>query len=127
MEAFRHKKHLMNQQLLQLTNLSKKFDNAVKHLLSLDHDQLEDVICVTAPSNEQLNNLALEEGVSKVEDVFSFDILDDAKENSETKSDFNVEMFKKLAHLSMSGEGYQKKILLLASSQNNEVFDYVKV
>lgn len=119
MEAFRHKKHLMNQQLLQLTNLSKKFDNAVKHLLSLDHDQLEDVICVTAPSNEQLNNLALEEGVSKVEDVFSFDILDDAKENSETKSDFNVEMFKKLAHLSMSGEGYQKKILLLASSQNN--------
>lgn len=41
MEAFRHKKHLMNQQLLQLTNLSKKFDNAVKHLLSLDHDQLE--------------------------------------------------------------------------------------
>lgn len=59
MEAFRHKKHLMNQQLLQLTNLSKKFDNAVKHLLSLDHDQLEDVICVTVPLNEQLNNLAL--------------------------------------------------------------------
>lgn len=120
MEAFRHKKHPMNQQLLQLTSLSKKFDNAVKHLLSLDHDQLEVFFFfVTAPSNEQLNNLALEEGVSKVEDVFSFDILDDAKENSETKSDFNVEMFKKLAHLSMSGEGYQKKILLLASSQNN--------
>lgn len=95
MEAFRHKKHLMNQQLLQLTSLSKKFDNAVKHLLSLDHDQLEVFFFVTAPSNEQLNNLALEEGVSKVEDVFSFDILDDAKENSETKSDFNVEMFKK--------------------------------
>lgn len=56
-EAFRHKKHLMvqHQQLLQST-LSTKFDNAVKHLLSLDHDQLEDVICVSASSNEQLNN-----------------------------------------------------------------------
>lgn len=125
-EAFRQKKHLLNQQLLQLTNLSMKFDNAVKHLLSMDHDQLEDVICVTAPSNEQLNNLALEEGESKVEDIFSFGIVNNEKENSETKSDFNVEMLKKLAHLSMSEEEYQEKILLLSSSQK-QVVDYVQM
>lgn len=64
-------------------------------MLSLDHNQLEDVICVSAPSNKQLNNLVLEEGLCKKKDVFSFDIVNEEKEINETKSGFDIELFLK--------------------------------
>lgn len=56
---------------------------------------MEDVICVSAPSNKQLNNLVLEEGLCKKKDVFSFDIVNEEKEISETKSGFDIELFLK--------------------------------
>lgn len=79
-----------------MNSYCSKFNNVVKHLLSLDHNQLEDVICVSVPSNKQLNNLVLEEGLcKKKEDVFSFDIVNEEKEISETKSGFDIELFLK--------------------------------
>lgn len=59
---------------------------------------MEDVICVSAPSNKQLNNLVLEEGLckkKKKKDIFSFDIVNEEKEISETKSGFDIELFLK--------------------------------
>lgn len=56
---------------------------------------MEGVICVSAPSNKQLNNLVLEEGLCKKKDVFSFDIVNEEKEISETKSGFDIELFLK--------------------------------
>lgn len=56
---------------------------------------MEDVICVSAPSNKQLNNLVLEEGLCKKKDVFSFDLVNEEKEISETKSGFDIELFLK--------------------------------
>lgn len=51
---------------------------------------------MSAPSNKQLNNLVLEEGLcKKKKDVFSFDIVNEEKEISETKSGFDIELFLK--------------------------------
>ena len=124
-EAFSAKHHLMNQPMLQATRMMKQFDLAVKHLMNIQ-DNIEDVLCTTAPSQSHNNNISAEEGTSSVNNIFNFDILKENVESNETgTSDFNTEMFKKLAKTTMTEDEFNRNKDDLTISQKH-VFDYIE-
>ena len=74
-EAFIHKRHLLNHDQLQKTNLIEKFEKTVQHLLTLDDNALHALHSTTTPSFQQIQNVANEEGIQHVNNLFAMDII----------------------------------------------------
>lgn len=119
-----HKHHLLDKAQLEQMNLSKKFETAVQHLLSLSHDDLDYIHSILTPGYQNMSDISVEEGAKEQRNIFQFDIMKGKGEKNEI-CDFNITMFKKLAQQQMTEDEFQTKQAMLTETQQ-KVFDLIE-